>query len=214
MALIKCPECGKEVSDQAAQYIHCGYPLPPAQAEEIRPERYVAVRGGRKPAKRVWAMLLAVLLAAVAVVGVFMLAGPRVELPYGIRPGMSIGEIRRQMEDHGFDYTREQQYAGYRVLYYDSCYVRGYEADFVDVTIESDGGISIGIFYEEDRSYGRQNPSACFRALREELMAEYGRPDTDFSGVVAWENGDYRLTLSYMDMTGGTLWINYTYNPR
>lgn len=27
MALIKCPECGKEVSDQAEACIHCGYPL-------------------------------------------------------------------------------------------------------------------------------------------------------------------------------------------
>ena len=27
MALIKCPECGKEVSDKASACIHCGYPL-------------------------------------------------------------------------------------------------------------------------------------------------------------------------------------------
>lgn len=27
MALIKCPECGKEVSDKALACIHCGYPL-------------------------------------------------------------------------------------------------------------------------------------------------------------------------------------------
>ncbi len=27
MALIKCPECGKEISDQAPVCIHCGYPL-------------------------------------------------------------------------------------------------------------------------------------------------------------------------------------------
>lgn len=27
MALIKCPECGKDVSDQAVTCIHCGYPL-------------------------------------------------------------------------------------------------------------------------------------------------------------------------------------------
>ena len=27
MALIKCPECGREVSNQAAVCIHCGYPL-------------------------------------------------------------------------------------------------------------------------------------------------------------------------------------------
>ena len=27
MALIKCPECGKEVSDKAKICVHCGYPL-------------------------------------------------------------------------------------------------------------------------------------------------------------------------------------------
>ena len=27
MALIKCPECGKEISDKSHQCIHCGYPL-------------------------------------------------------------------------------------------------------------------------------------------------------------------------------------------
>ena len=27
MALIQCPKCGKEVSDQSIQCIHCGYPL-------------------------------------------------------------------------------------------------------------------------------------------------------------------------------------------
>ena len=27
MALIKCPECGKEVSDKASACIHCGFPL-------------------------------------------------------------------------------------------------------------------------------------------------------------------------------------------
>lgn len=27
MALIKCPECGKEVSDKVENCIHCGYPL-------------------------------------------------------------------------------------------------------------------------------------------------------------------------------------------
>ena len=27
MALIKCPECNKEISDKAEKCIHCGYPL-------------------------------------------------------------------------------------------------------------------------------------------------------------------------------------------
>ena len=32
MALIKCPECGKQISDKASVCIHCGYPI---QAEQV-----------------------------------------------------------------------------------------------------------------------------------------------------------------------------------
>ena len=35
MALIHCPECGKEVSDQAPACIHCGYPLAKAREERF-----------------------------------------------------------------------------------------------------------------------------------------------------------------------------------
>ncbi len=36
MALIKCPECGKEISDQAEVCIHCGYPIKKNQEEPGR----------------------------------------------------------------------------------------------------------------------------------------------------------------------------------
>lgn len=49
MALIHCPECGKEVSDQAAACIHCGYPLRTADL----PTRYalILVDPGPNPGK-------------------------------------------------------------------------------------------------------------------------------------------------------------------
>ena len=34
MALIVCPECGKQVSDQAESCPHCGYPVPKYIAEQ------------------------------------------------------------------------------------------------------------------------------------------------------------------------------------
>lgn len=34
MALIKCPECNREISDKAKQCIHCGYPLDGYKIEE------------------------------------------------------------------------------------------------------------------------------------------------------------------------------------
>lgn len=36
MPLITCPECGKQVSDQAASCPHCGYPLTPVKKAEPR----------------------------------------------------------------------------------------------------------------------------------------------------------------------------------
>lgn len=46
MALIKCPECGKEVSDKAPACIHCGCPLPinkyPAESQTQIVEQEVA----------------------------------------------------------------------------------------------------------------------------------------------------------------------------
>lgn len=35
MALIKCPECGKEISDKANACIHCGYPLNEQEEEDF-----------------------------------------------------------------------------------------------------------------------------------------------------------------------------------
>lgn len=34
MALINCPECGKEVSDKSEKCIHCGYPINKAKIEK------------------------------------------------------------------------------------------------------------------------------------------------------------------------------------
>lgn len=35
MALIHCPECGKEISDKAEKCPNCGYPLPPQKTQPV-----------------------------------------------------------------------------------------------------------------------------------------------------------------------------------
>lgn len=39
MALIKCPECGREISDRAEACIHCGCPIEKASAEVFEPHK-------------------------------------------------------------------------------------------------------------------------------------------------------------------------------
>ena len=40
MALITCPECGKEISDKSKQCVHCGYPLDDITHEDIDSNAY------------------------------------------------------------------------------------------------------------------------------------------------------------------------------
>ncbi len=40
MAIIKCPECGKEISDKAASCPNCGFPLIKGQPEKEKPKEY------------------------------------------------------------------------------------------------------------------------------------------------------------------------------
>lgn len=39
MAMIKCPECGKEVSDKASACPNCGCPIAPAQQVQTEPQK-------------------------------------------------------------------------------------------------------------------------------------------------------------------------------
>ncbi|MFQ7451046.1 MAG: zinc ribbon domain-containing protein [Flavonifractor plautii] len=61
MALISCPECGKQISDQAPACIHCGYPLPKQPTAPAAPLPRTAspwcsppARTGRRPRARWW----------------------------------------------------------------------------------------------------------------------------------------------------------------
>ena len=40
MALIHCPECGKEISDKAPACIYCGYPFSSVSPEQTEPDRF------------------------------------------------------------------------------------------------------------------------------------------------------------------------------
>lgn len=64
MALIKCPECGKEVSDTCEQCIHCGYKLKKDVKEETNPiieQKKVVEQPRQRRGLPSWAVALIVL---------------------------------------------------------------------------------------------------------------------------------------------------------
>ena len=64
MALVSCPECGKEISDAAQSCPHCGHPI----AQEPQPRDMSPVP--RKSKRSI--IIAACVLALVAVVGIFV----------------------------------------------------------------------------------------------------------------------------------------------
>ncbi len=70
MALIKCPECGKEISDKAAACIHCGCPMQPTvyRAEQSPPPASVTVETVTQGKSK---RIIATILVAIAFVMTF-----------------------------------------------------------------------------------------------------------------------------------------------
>ena len=64
MALVSCPECGKEISDAARSCPHCGHPIQEPQPQDTPP-------APRKKSKRP-IIIAACVLVLVAVIGIFV----------------------------------------------------------------------------------------------------------------------------------------------
>lgn len=70
MALIQCPECGKEISDSAKACPNCGYPIAPVRHE--RGEKPSHGKYARRSNKKKWVLPVALGLFVICIVGVIV----------------------------------------------------------------------------------------------------------------------------------------------
>lgn len=68
MALITCPECGREVSDRASACPHCGFPLSAASPAEADPQPAAEPVPAAKPPKKKTLYVCIAVVAAVVVI--------------------------------------------------------------------------------------------------------------------------------------------------
>lgn len=162
------------------------------------------------------ALLSLMLFAAVmAVAAVLLLSGGKgIAFPYGIRPDMSLNEIRVKMEDAGIGYSRSQEYGSRTSLFFDESFVNGHRSDFAVLDYQrKNGSLSLSFYFVEEKTFGRQNPSAAYGEMKNWLRGLYGKPDWDMDGLCRWDRGKYSLCLSYTDFTGGNLSLAYSFEP-
>ncbi len=199
MALIACPECGKEISDRSPQCVHCGYPI------------------GKKAVTRravvFLVLLVALVLAAAAYCGL-RFSGNRLglALPYGLKEDMSPRQLHEQMQAAGFEADFETADGDRLEFVYQPKQLYGQEA-YMTVLSTQSGLVEVAHLYKEDTAYGSKKLSPLFISLREMLVAEYGLPTHEAMGECAWEEGPYALRLYYVGEAGGTLWLDTVYQP-
>lgn len=78
MALIKCPECGKEVSSEATSCPYCGYPIKDKDAGDglgKKLETYYAESGATKKQEKSGGCLKFAFITIAIIVGMFVLLG-------------------------------------------------------------------------------------------------------------------------------------------
>ena len=102
MALIKCPECGKEISDKADKCINCGYPIA-NQSKKFNP--VVNHRNSNKYSQRN-IIVISLLSVVIIVVGVILFLNMNqqheITIPYGLNPYMDRAQIDAIMRKNGY----------------------------------------------------------------------------------------------------------------
>lgn len=187
--MIKCPECGRDVSDLAPQCPGCGRPL-----SRNVPE---------KTAKKFPVKLLIVIgaVVAVAVIALVLLLNPAgsieaLKMPYGIDPEEGFHRARAQMVKAGF----KQTYSDSDEYNFASSEVLGYETE---ETFLFDHGTEMLITHK----YRDNDDYATFKGLRKELVKKYGEPSgvEDDGEKLIWQNGLVSVELYLSDES----WADY-----
>ena len=224
MAIIKCPECGKKISDEAVTCIHCGYPL----AEKIIQQELPAaddtqtVDHSSVLRKKNLIRILIPVLSAVTVIAVILavfLSGPAVEkvrLPYGLQVGMSMDETVQKLRDSGI---KSMEIPGSIVFYpEDFC---GIKTDKCRILGFNDKEKSMNVFYEFTEAMDIQNYESSedaykknggsfepavrhddqyyywdkYDQVKQALVSRYGQPAKEENGKVYWYNKEEKTVL-------------------
>lgn len=200
MALVNCPECGKEISDKAKSCVNCGYKIPhPEKKEQIK--KYVKIAGA----------------CAVAIVLIMVIynAVTKVHSPFDkFKQGMNKADIHEMLgePDHAVDDS-------YKFDYYNN-------AGFCGLI----GELSVQYYNNSEermecvRWYYTLNDGETFSdytgyidKITKFFTKEYGEPSEGYKGSKIWKDSlgqEYTLRLDeysdsqYLDPT-----ITITYNP-
>ena len=218
MAMIQCPECGKDLSSEATVCPHCGYPIKKSQKKVEKTNHKKSVK---KP-------LLFVLISAIVIIACVVVAiviqpsHYEIALPYELDVPQTYDEALRVMANHGFKARSDQNTVfGYQneTDYAPNNNVLGLEAERTCLVWEPS---LKGVFFEfvEQNAPGAEilsdtEPKSTFMKLKTELVRRHGEPTTQNAPTsFTWKRGKYEIVLTaYNSLSGveNAHTVNYIY---
>lgn len=191
MALIKCPECGTEVSDKATVCIKCGYPIKgdvkqdsSSNALNSMPlgNNTTAAKAQSKMSTKTLIIVAVSIIAVGAIIALLIGMNRPGSLPYGLNANMGASEIKAAMRDNGFRY----EHTNGNDIYFESNTVYGVRTKFSVVSYEIGSYLYIKHFYNKlsDSQYS---------TVKNGLSKEYGfaKSRSQPWGGFEWEKGQY-----------------------
>lgn len=193
MALVSCPECGKEISDAARSCPHCGYPI----AQEPQPQDMPPA-----PRKSKRAIIIAAcVLALVAVVGIF--AGVQQKRASDRAAYIaSLNELRAQTIRGGS--VAEKMCNLTKQVWYNTIYE---ERDSITDKYTRSGGVfhddfntSLSLLYAEDNTATVISGLQASRELVDGIMADLQNPPAEFAACYEAADSLYDAYCGLIDL--------------
>ena len=135
----------------------------------------------------------------------------KIELPYGIKPGMSLIQINTLMEQNGFEmhsiFNDIETGLG-TGIYYLGSNVEGMKTVYSSLEVNF-GEIWIRHYFDELSGSYEDNIGPNCKKMRSMLIKQYGSPSMTDQGFELWKDGSFNIYL-----TRGDSWsILYGYRP-
>lgn len=193
MALVSCPECGKEISDAARSCPHCGYPI----AQEPQPQDMPPA-----PRKSKRAIIIAAcVLALVAVVGIFVGVQQKQASDRAAYIA-SLNELRAQTIRGGS--VAEKMCNLTKQVWYNTIYE---ERDSITDKYTRSGGVfhddfntSLSLLYAEDNTATVISGLQASRELVDGIMADLQNPPAEFAACYEAADSLYDAYCGLIDL--------------
>lgn len=199
MALIKCPECDKKVSDKAEGCPHCGYSF--KKKIEINDEKLKELKGK-------WNNKYLIIILVVLVIGYFLFFnGSKTNNTNTGNGGSSTTELKPN-QNGNYEYNQNGKYFEFPTSY--KVYVDKSGSIYVGKNIDKDGALIPYIMIEKYKNY--TDPAQLLNELTNEIAKEYSDAVITINMLSSYIGDKYVYGIQYTYTSNGHIVVDNRYS--